>query len=91
MRISEPPKTEAERRALEKACLKEAKAAGFTGERARIEAVRRYYSALDECNRRVREPATQPSVIRPPQAAVPRPAMPRGMVQRESGLYVPSK
>lgn len=40
----------------------------------------------------VREPRTQPGVLAPPViAVVPTPAAPRGMEQRDSGLYVPEE
>lgn len=65
-----------------------AKARGKRGHLARLEAARLYNAAVDEATRQVREPATQPSVLSRPGAAVPAPQAPRGMVQQGS-LYVP--
>lgn len=89
IRVSQVPTTEAERRELRKRCLKQAKYVGKTGRSAQREADRYYDDAVAEAARQVREPATQPSVLTRPGAAVPAPPAPRGMTQRASGLYVP--
>jgi len=91
VRISEPPKTQAERYALERRCLAEAKNAGHRGARVKLVAAQFYNAAIAEASRAVREPSTQPSVLTRPGAAVPTPPAPRGMQQTESGLYVPQE
>jgi hypothetical protein len=89
VRISILPTTTAERYALERECLRAAKKAGHRGVQAKVAAARYYNAAIAEAKRQVREPATQPSVLTRPGAAVPTPPAPRGMKQTESGLYVP--
>lgn len=89
VRVSQVPATEAERRELQKRCLRTAKANGFTGKRAQLLATQWYNAAVAEASRAVREPATQPSVLSRPGPAVPIPPTPRGMQQTRSGLYVP--
>src|SRR5207245_1235971 len=68
MRITELPTTRQAIYALERACLKEAKAAGYRGSHAVTEANRRYFDAIDECKRKVREPQLLPSVLHVPLA-----------------------
>lgn len=89
VRVAHAPRTQAERYELERACLKAAKKAGHRGQQAKYEAARYYNAAIDEAGRKVRDPITQPSVLTKPGPAVPTPPAPRGMQQRESGLYVP--
>jgi hypothetical protein len=89
IRISQAPKTQAERDALMRQCLQAAKRSGKRGVHARIQATRYYNDAITESNRAVREPATQPSVLTRPGPTVPTPSAPRGMQQTASGLYVP--
>ena len=88
IRVPRPPQTRAEIYALERASLQAAKKAGCRGKRAKTEAARIYNAAVAEAERAVREPATQQTIVRPPEG-LPHPTAPRGMVQRESGLYVP--
>lgn len=84
------PETRAEIYALERACLKAVKKAGVHGRRVKTEAARVYNDAVAEAGRQVREPETQQTLVRPPEGlTVPQQKAPRGMVQRESGLYVP--
>jgi hypothetical protein len=90
VRVSEAPKTCAEIYALERACLKAVKAKGMRGQQAKIEAVRSYNAAVQEAQRKVREPETQQSVIQAPEgSALATKQLPRGMVQTDAGLYVP--
>lgn len=91
IRVAKAPETQAERYELERACLKAAKKAGHRGRHARVEATRYYYAAVEESRRTVREPSTQPSVLTRPGPTVPTPPAPRGMQQRDSGLYVPQE
>lgn len=89
-RISEPPSTTAERYALERECLKQAKRYR-RGNAAKTLAAQFYNEAVDECQRRIREPATQQTVVQEAPPAIPAPPPPRGMEQRASGLYVPKE
>jgi hypothetical protein len=91
VRVSEAPKTNAERYALERECLKAAKAAGHRGVQRKVAAARYYNAAVSEAGNAVREPGTQGSVLARPGAAVPTPPAPRGMEQTASGLYVPQE
>lgn len=90
VRISQTPTTEAERYALERVC-RAAAAKAMPGASRRIRALhatRLYLDAIAESKRRVREPTSQPQMVQAP-TGVPTPAAPRGMTQRDSGLYVP--
>lgn len=89
IRISAPPRTRKEIYALERACLRGAKARGHRGRFARLEAERLYNAAVEEASRTVREPLPQHAVVKPPPAAIPTPPAPAGMKQTDSGLYVP--
>lgn len=91
VRVSEPPRTEVDRQALERNCREAAKRLmpGASQARRRIRAAQLYNAAVEEAQRAVREPLSQPSLIHKPSDAVPHPEPPRGMAQRDSGLYVP--
>src|SRR5689334_19615423 len=61
VRIAQLPSTRQEIYALERACLKAAKASGYRGRKAKTEAARIYNAAIEEAQRVVREPETQAS------------------------------
>jgi len=88
IRIAQMPKTRQEIYALERACLKAAKQAGLRGKHAKVEAERIYNAAVEEAQRKVREPETQQPIIRPPATMLAQRQAPRGMVER-GGLFVP--
>ncbi len=88
--VSKVPETQGERDELTRRCLKHAKSVGLRGKLARLAATRYYNAAIAEARGAVRNPATQPSVLSRPGAAVPVPPVPRGMEQTDSGLYVPA-
>lgn len=80
--IERLPRDQREVYALEKACLKAAKAQGLRGEWARTQAVRIFNAAIEECKHRVRRPEALPGVVQLPPAHAGEVRSPGGIILR---------
>jgi hypothetical protein len=89
IRLRRAPQTEDERKTLRKMCRAQAKAHGFTGNRAMSEANRLYFDAVAESQHQVREPAALKPVVQEAPVGVLLRALPRNMRESASGLIVP--